>query len=199
VEKAIALEPDRPEAYPLLAGLHTGADAARSALVDVERGLEKSPRHLPGWMLKGTLHEKLGEAVEAQKAYRKVLEIDPNHLPALNNLAYNLVENGGDVNEALKFAERAAELAPASAAVNDTLGWVYVQKGVFLKALSHLEPAAERLGDLPAVQYHLGVAYSGAGEKTKALAALSRALDGGGEAPWVPDARATLERLRAQQ
>ena len=89
------------------------------------------------------------------------------------------------------------ELAPDSAACNDTLGWIYVKKEVYLKALSHLEPAMDELEKNPAYQYHLGKAYAGAGETDKAVAALRRALELSDRFPGAEDARAALEQLSA--
>ena len=47
---------------------------------------------------------------------------------ALNGLAYLLAETR-QPDEAIKYAQKAKELAPDSPAVDDTLGWTYFQKG----------------------------------------------------------------------
>lgn len=195
LERAIELDPNAAEAYVLLARLHEGPDAFKQALADLDRSLQKRPRYLQAWMLKGALYTALGQVDEANAAYRKVLEIDPNNVAALNDLAWNLVEQGGNVDEALKFAEKAVGLAPKTATVNDTLGWIYVKKGVYLKAASHLELAVETLSNNPAVHYHLGKAYAGLGEKKKAAASLKKALSLSPKFPGADDAKQTLKTL----
>lgn len=197
VERALALDPRLPEGYLALASLQEGPDAARLALADVDRALAQRPDYLAGWVLKGSLHEALGDRSAANRAYRRVLELSPEFLPALNNLAWNLAEHEGNVDEALKFAQRAVELAPKSAIVNDTLGWLYVKKGVYLKAVSHLEPAAQAAANRPEVHYHLGMAYAGLGETEKAKSSLQRALDLGEGFPGVEEARKTLAQVSA--
>jgi uncharacterized protein HemY len=44
----------------------------------------------------------------------------------------------------LKYARQAAELAPESATVEDTLGWIYYRKEIYGTAVTYLEkpPAA---------------------------------------------------------
>ena len=60
--------------------------------------------------------------------------MDASNLFALNNLAYALAM--ADPDEASKLAQRAAELAPDNATVQDTLGWVYYRKGNYTMALT---------------------------------------------------------------
>jgi tetratricopeptide (TPR) repeat protein len=196
LNRAIELDPDAVEAYLLLAGLHTGPDSARKALADVERAVDRQPGYLQGWILKGSIHDALEEWDAANAAYRRALEAAPDAVAALNNLAWNLSERGGNIDEALKFAERATELMPKSPSVNDTLGWIYIKKGVYMKAVSHLEYAAEVLTETPAVHYHLGKAYAELGKTTKAVASLERALQLSKDFEGAEDARELRERLR---
>lgn len=195
-ERAIALDPQMAEPYLLLAQLHPWPQGVRAAVADLDRALEKDRRSVTAWMLKGVLHGMLGETEEAGRAYRRVLDLQPNFAPALNDLAWLLATEEGRVDEALGLASRAVEINPGSAAFNDTLGWIYVQKGVFLKALSHLEPAARQLPENPQVHYHLGKAYAGLQQKDKAIASLKRALELSDRFPGSEDARKTVEELK---
>ena len=71
-----------------------------------------------------------GRPIEALREYDKVLADDPANPIALNNASYLLAEHGGSLDEALLFALRAHELAPDSAEIADTLGWVYFQRNM---------------------------------------------------------------------
>jgi tetratricopeptide (TPR) repeat protein len=193
--RAIEINPGAVEAYLLLAALREGPESSEEALADIERAVSREPNYPKSWMMKGALHDARGERDKANESYRKVLELTPDFIPALNNLAWNLAESGGDINEALKFAERAVELSPKSATLNDTLGWIYVKKGAFLKAVAHLETAAGPLGKDPRVQYHLARAYAGAGYEDKARKALERALAAAPPFAGEEDARALLQEL----
>ena len=46
-------------------------------------------------------------------------------MPALNNLAWNYAEHGGNLTTALTHAKTAQEAEPNNPEVADTLGWIY--------------------------------------------------------------------------
>jgi len=195
VEKAIELDPDSAEAYALLAALRKGPHANKKAIADLEKGLEKNPDHIKSLILLGTLYDIEKQYDKANKAYRRVLAVKPDSVPALCNLAWNLAEHGGNIDEALKFAEKAVETAPEAMEANDTLGWIYVKKGVYMKALSHLELAADKLSGNPIFNYHLGKAYAGAGEDAKALSSMKRALQLSPSFQGSADAKEVIAQL----
>jgi tetratricopeptide (TPR) repeat protein len=81
---------------------------------------------------------------------------------ALNNLAYYLASENAD--EALKFAQQAAELAPDSPYVQDTLGWIYYRKGLYSSAIRYLKTAVAKEPN-PRRQFHLGMSYLKSGDR----------------------------------
>lgn len=196
-EKAIEINPDATEAYALLAKLHRGPDANKKAIADLEKGLKTNPNHLTSLMLLGFHYDSAKEYEKANAAYRRIIESHPNSAPALNNLAWNLAEYGGNIDEALKFAEKAVEIAPESMSINETLGWIYVKKGVYQKALSHLEHAESQLSENPVFNYHLGKAYAGSGQDEKAISSLKRAIQLSDSFPGADDAKSVLAKLES--
>jgi len=107
--------------------------------------------------------------------YRKIVAGNPRHSLALNNLAYLISEFSGNPDEALKYAQQAKELSPDSASADDTLGWIYYQKGLYALAIPYLESAVEHE---PSARhkYHLAMAYMKAGQRIKGKHALDAAL-----------------------
>jgi Tfp pilus assembly protein PilF len=71
-------------------------------------------------------------------------------------VAYALAADNPD--EALPFAQRAAEMAPDSPTVQDTLGWIYYRKGLYSMAVRYLKTAVDR-DATPQRQFHLGMSY----------------------------------------
>ena len=88
--------------------------------------------------------------------------MDASNLFALNNLAYSLM--AADPDEASKLAQRAVELAPDNATVQDTMGWVYCRKGNYSMALTCLKTAVAR-EPTPRREFHLAVCYLKSGNK----------------------------------
>jgi tetratricopeptide (TPR) repeat protein len=101
------------------------------------------------------IHNNLAYALESQgklhqavEYYRCALRINPDYLPALNNIANIIVThhdpNIGNINEALTFAERAAELTKYGAADTlDTLASAYAAANQFDKAAATAQKALE--------------------------------------------------------
>lgn len=124
----------------------------------------------------------------ADAELRKILEEDPDDVQALNNLGYNLADQGRKLAEAEEMVRRAVELdrdararvglAQAdTAAYLDSLGWVLFRRGKLADARGFLERAAglpDGAGD-PTVWDHLGDVCFRLGDKAKAKAAWAKA------------------------
>ena len=68
----------------------------------------------------------------------------------------------------LAAAQEAFALAGESPEVLDTLGWLYLQKGLVPRAISLLEDAHRRAPELEAAQLHLALAYRRTGREQAA-------------------------------
>jgi curved DNA-binding protein CbpA len=77
----------------------------------------------------------------AATSWAKVIEGRPTDVNALMHAAIALVEAKGDLHQARRFAQKAAELEPTSAAARRTLGRVFLAAGLALNAKRELEQA----------------------------------------------------------
>ena len=133
----------------------------------------------------GNVEEITSNHGAAMDHFRKVVANDSANVQALNNLAYLLLEHANQADEALKYAEQAAVLAPDDPDVADTLGWVFYRKGLYSMAVKHLEAAARKDSVIP--MYHLAMAYAKANDDpARARATLHAALK---KNPHLPEAR----------
>ena len=121
----------------------------------------------------------------AEKQFRAVLAAQPENPEALNNLAYLMAENGGQHSEALKYAQKAKELAPDRPEYSDTLGWILYKQGLYPSAVQELERATAK-GSQATWEYHLAMAYAKAGDDKRARSALNSALK---QDPKLPEAK----------
>jgi tetratricopeptide (TPR) repeat protein len=120
------------------------------------------------------LHQS-GHADEALPLYREALIINPSMLPAANNLAQLLADEGTDTGTGLAWARKAAAIAPHNPAVLDTLGWALVRDGNFEQGLPLLRAVYSKWSANPAIQYHLGWALVKNGQKAEGMQLLQRA------------------------
>ncbi len=105
----------------------------------------------------GATYERYGDAVEAEKYFKKCLELSPNFAEALNYLGYMWVEHGVKLDEAKQLIEKAVELEPKNAAFLDSLGWVLFKQNHPEEALTWLLKAVENSEEADATLYdHLG-------------------------------------------
>jgi Tfp pilus assembly protein PilF len=141
----------------------------------------------------GNLAEVKGNHAAALESFRKVVQADPGNAEALNNLAYLLADFSNQPDEALKYAEKAIQIAPNELQYADTMGWILYRKGMYSAALHQLERTSAKNG--PAVwQYHLAMAYAKTGDIRRGRAILDAALKSN---PNVPEAKAAKELLES--
>ena len=117
-----------------------------------------------------------GRKQEARLAYEQCLRIDPRNGVALNNLAYLLAENNGDLEMALTYAQRSKQLLPQLNEIADTLGWIYLKKGLTDSAIEQFRDIVTKQPGHSTYRYHLGMAYAQKGDRLKAIQELNGAL-----------------------
>jgi tetratricopeptide (TPR) repeat protein len=144
------------------------------------------------------MYESQSEWNNAKSMYQKALEIQPDNPLASNNLAYVMLQQGGNVDVALAMAQTARRGMPDSSNAADTLGWAYFQKGVYQSAIDMFQESLrlnEKRGaaDDPTVHYHLGLAYQKVNQPAQARQQLERALKIN---PNNSDAKKALSELR---
>jgi Tfp pilus assembly protein PilF len=123
-----------------------------------------------------SVHELLSERDEAQASYRRVLQLEPNNLVALNNLAYGLATYSAEAAEALPLARRAAALAPQSGAILDTLTWTEHLVGDGRAAARHIADAVRLAPGNAGLHLHAAIINAALGVRRLAEMELAEAL-----------------------
>ena len=119
-----------------------------------------------------------GKTALAERELARVLEIDPQHISAHNDLGYLWADQGKNLDRALELTRKAVEADPNQSAYLDSLGWVYYKLGDFATAAEHLRKArALEGGDNPVILDHLGDALWRLGEKEDARKQWADALE----------------------
>lgn len=195
LKRAIDLDPARLTGYAMLGELFAREKRVAEAKTQYEGLLQRNPNSVPASTMLGMLHESQGEVAEAEKYYERVLALDPKAAVAANNLAWIYVASGRNLDQALQLAQAAKSSLPNDPSVNDTLGWIYVQKKLASLAIGPLEAAVREAPAEAAMQYHLGTAYLQNGDLDKAKRAFSAALSLKTDFDGADQARKALEGL----
>jgi len=161
-------------------------DAAQAAFA-----IEPSPAHA---LRLGAIAEQVGDVETAIEAYRQLIKALPDSHVGYNQLAWVLVSNELDLEEAEQLARIALKIAPQDGPSLDTLGWVLFQRGLVEEALPYLRQAYAVGGtSAPLVAYHLAQAEAMAGDQQRAVELYDLIL-GHGERAFVFSEEARLLR-----
>jgi putative PEP-CTERM system TPR-repeat lipoprotein len=195
LRQTIELDPNRLEAYANLGQVYMKQNRLPDALREFDTVVSKRPESIPARTMGAMLAHAMNQRADAKERYRKTLEVDSSAVVAANNLAWMYAEDNENLDLALQIAQAAKAKAPDSAAVNDTLGWVYYRKGLASLAIDPLKVSVEREPRNASYHYHLGVASAAAGNTALARESLQKALSLQPNFNGAAEARKALETL----
>lgn len=160
----------------MLGHLYTVRKDYPAALTAYKKAETLKPGHVPALFQQAALLQQMGKTREAIAGYRRVLSVSQNNVPALNNLAYLSIENGGNLQSALQYAILAYSLLPRSGEVQDTLGLVLLKSGKISESVKTLKQAAILAPDNPSIYYHLALALKEHKEPEAAAGYLQKSI-----------------------
>jgi tetratricopeptide (TPR) repeat protein len=144
------------------------------ARTGVQAVLGREPRNVDALLARGMIEEGTGQHAAAVKTYRAILQLDPAHVVAKNNLVARLCEGPETAEEALLLAQERSRAAPDDPEIGDTVGWAYFKRGRYETAVKYLESAAARKKSAR-ILYHLAMANFKAGNRSQGRKALADA------------------------
>ena len=106
--------------------------------------------------------------IESDKAYEKVLEVEPNNVHVLNNYSYFLSLRNEKLDKAKQMCETLITLEPNNSTYLDTYAWVLYKDKKYDKAKELLEKALKSSEDGTIVEHYGDVLYQ-LGNKQKAF------------------------------
>ncbi len=163
---------------------------AQAAIAAADQWLAAHPEDVGVRLLRADALMRVADKSAAIAEYERLVEAE-NPL-ALNNLAWLYMERSDA--RALSTAQKAHELAPDSADIADTLGWILVREGRAEEAIPYLRRSVQLNPRNPTVQYHLGIAYRDTGDRFAAKTAFD-AASALGEFPEREETLQALEEL----
>jgi tetratricopeptide (TPR) repeat protein len=198
LHKAIELDKNNTDALEKLGKVQVEEGSRDKALALYQQSIKDNPREVRFYILAGELYEAQKNFDQAKALYQQALSISPDHPLASNNLAYVILQQGGNVDVAMGLAQTARRGMPDSPNAADTLGWAYYQKGIYDSAIGQFQEAlrlGEKRGDPDDadLHYHLGLAYQKKNNLNLARQQLEKAVKLN---PNQADARKALSELR---
>jgi|GEM_PF-1444899 len=127
--------------------------------------------------------ERLGRFADAEKTFRRLIELEPDNAAALNYLGYMLAERGERLDEAMALVGQALRIEPRNGAYLDSMGWALFRAGMTRQAGSYLLDAMKQIPGDPTICEHVGDYYLALGERELALEHFRKAIELGVDDP----------------
>ena len=158
--------------------------AWRSEMTLWEDARQKSPLMARPYLRLGGVHRRAGRLEEAERAYRRVLELEPDSAPAFNNLG-NLYQEKGELAKAEQAYRRALEILPSYPEALVNLATFFSRQDRVPAALELYRQAIVLSPNREEIFNNMGTALLGAGRFAEAEEVLRRALDLNSAAPGI--------------
>ncbi len=162
----------------------------------LQRATELEPRLLAAQIMLADLAASRGSDDEAIKRYRLALQVDPNHIVVLNNLAYALADKKNAAAEALPLAEKAYRLSNQAPLVADTLGWIHFKLDHLAAALPLIERAAAAMPSEVDVLVHAAAVNLASNKADRAKTMLDAAIKVNPAAAGRDDVKALRAKIK---
>jgi serine/threonine-protein kinase len=143
--RAMAIAPDLPEAYEVLADVNKDRWQWSDAERDYRKALELSPSLAEAHVGYAIFLSQMGRAAEAIAAIRRAEELDPVGLTTRLHMVA-VFYNSDLYDQALEAVSRAAELDPATPVTSSWRAVIHSAAGRFTEAIPAFETAL-RMGD----------------------------------------------------
>jgi len=173
-EQAIEKDPDFAQAYADMAllysalsyGLMPPKEAIPKAEAYANKALELDDKIARAYSLLGDINMNFHwNWEEAERMYKKAIEMNPNNASSYSILLSYLGRN----KEALNMADQAFELDPLSGWIVFSLGWAYYHDKQYEKAIDVFESALAMDPTALMAQYYLGLTYRAKSKMEEAI------------------------------
>ena len=199
--RAFEANPSLPGAVDLLYAIYEAQGQIEEARASFEEAEAAGVLHSGARLLLCRIYLRQGEEDRARAMLEKVIRDDPDTAAAKTDLAYLLAtsDGGSDLDRALKLAEEAQKSMRSDPTAADTVGYVYLRKGLHEAALEQFAYAIELNGNratavAPKLHYHMGLTLDALSRSEEAAEAFKKALALDSDFPEAEDARKRLER-----
>jgi putative PEP-CTERM system TPR-repeat lipoprotein len=172
-ERAYSIAPSGQLAVKLHA-VHAQSGKVNEGERRLRQWLERTPSDDGVRLYLAESYLKAAKYKDASLEYEAFLGRRPDHIVALNNLAWCYQQLGD--SRSMKTAETALSLKPEDSAVLDTLGWILIENKEYQRGVEFLQKAATKAANAPEIRYHYAVGLLKWGKRYRAKEELERLL-----------------------
>jgi len=194
-ERNLPREAHRSQRLPFLASLYLKMGIPREAAVACSLAVDDAPEDPNLRMLAGKVFLAKGDLQEAEKQWKKGLELDEKNVNIRAALA-ELYLRKKQLREAETLALKTLDQDPGNLHALVLMGRVRLLDKKYSEAQKFFQDALERSPNNAVAHYFLGLCYANSGQKNLAIKNLMEALE---ENPSMGNARKALGELYLQE
>lgn len=181
-----AYNPDYMLFYYFCGMAHYMKREEKSALDEFRRGIaqvndESSPDLVSDlYMMMGDILHNRRKTAEAYAAYDSCLQWKPDNVSGLNNYAYYLSLEGGDLHKAEQMSYKAIKAEPNNGTFLDTYAWILFMEERYAEAKTYMDQTLKNIDSTEvssAIYEHAGDIYSMNGLTDEAVRFWKKAYD----------------------
>jgi len=195
LEQYVQAQPNKPQGWVAMATYYVEQKDFDMAIQSLGQGVKNNPAD-PGLRFElGSVYDARKEPEKAVEQYGKALQLKPDHMEAMDNLASNLLDMNTEVERAREYASVLYEKWPDDPYIQDLMGWAFYRTGELDKASKKLSSAATRMDKSGRADYHLALTLKDSGDERGAKTHFTRALAKGLPASQLLDAQQQLSSM----
>jgi len=195
IEKLAAAKYNNADICNLLGRIYLAKNNLLMAQKAFQEAVLLDKKHVSSFVKLAIVYQGLGETTQAEDIYRKILKIKPDHVLALNNLAYLLSNTDRKLDEAKHIVEKAFQLEPSHNVI-DTYGWICYKKKEYSRAIELFKRALQISSNNPVILFHAGLTWLKLDNQENARLMMERALSISKYFPGADRAQKVLSDLR---
>ncbi len=186
------------EVLSTLANVYNRAKKYDEAQAVAESIVKQFPT-LPGaYFQQGSIYERQKKFTEAERAFRKALDLESDNPAVMNYLGYMLADRGIKLDEAVNLIEKALNQDPTNGAYLDSLGWAYFRQNKLDLAEEYLKKALKFSGQDATVNDHIGDLYFKTQRFDEAKAAWTKTVQLSSDAEEIAKVKKKIEDLKGK-
>lgn len=167
----------RKSFFILLASLYKEEQKPESGREIFEEALKVYPGDVELLYEYGLFLDGIGDQDGAIARMQELLALEPENGFALNYIGYVWADKGVNLDDALRYIEKAVSFRPDDGFIQDSLGWAYYKIGDIDRAVVEMEKAIELVDTDPIIFEHMGDVYLKAAQQAKARRAYEKSIE----------------------
>jgi tetratricopeptide (TPR) repeat protein len=160
--------PKRADLQWSLGEVYRSSGNFKAALESFKKTRELAPNNGDAHLAFALMLEATGQSAQAKPIYEQILKLQPDNAVALNNLAFMMAQSGTDLDQALTMVQRAKQKFPNDANIADTMGLIYIKKGLSDDAIRIYRELVQKNPTHVTWRLHLARALYQKGDKLQA-------------------------------